>query len=294
MSKKEKEMIPYLFSSPANQTFQEEEEQEEEISPPPPTSPTPPTLQHVLENMWERNGKKNMGWDLDHSVFCRNGVMLHNLIIKKREGVVDDFIMNFSYSIYHSSNVGVFRVVNLSSFSAAVQFLWRFLDDFVVCHECTALVKKTDTVSYMSYMSYTTHNNNKDSDAVCCLSCMFFKQYMEFHAKKTEICAICLDPVYRFSLPCGHMFHRLCLMKTAKRSHMRCAMCRQRIPQHVLDYIYEIDFYDRHNGKEQVHGGEDNHHDDDDDDDGNNIENVHNNDNNYEEEEDDNDSDENV
>jgi hypothetical protein len=119
---------------------------------------------------------------------------------------------------------------------------------------------------------------------------------MEFHAKKTEICAICLDPVYRFSLPCGHMFHRLCLMKTAKRSHMRCAMCRQRIPQHVLDYIYEIDFYDRHNGKEQVHGGEDNHHDDDDDDDGNNIENVHNNDNNYEEEEeeDDNDSDENV
>ena len=217
---------------------------------------TPPCFR-VMETMWKSlpssppSGKRVLRWDLRNSVFQKNGIYLYDAILceENRKGSV--FTLHISYQVQYAFHLQYWVDRDLHSLEDALYSLCIFLDENVVCCECARVVPKTSTV--------------EAAERYRCASCALFEGFCVMQNKEPETCGICLEPVYRFTLPCGHMFHRLCLMSTPYKEETRCALCRADVPLDVLTYIYDDKYDTRHVLDDHDDNDEDNDEDNEDD-----------------------------
>ena len=207
------------------------------------------------EERWSR--KQRLEWNLENTPFFRDGIYLLKATIfnsnddedhqndyeEKDKKSKSNITLRITYTYQYSLSKFFSVFPGLSSVSEGIRTLWTFLDKHCLCKECGALL-------------------NKDiQEEKGCPSCEMFVGFSAF-LDKTENCAICLEPVYRFTLPCGHKFHKLCMNSVKFEGHRNCPLCRAEIPYDVLCSIYD---YDENLGYGDDEGyDEDNNEDDDD------------------------------
>jgi len=72
-----------------------------------------------------------------------------------------------------------------------------------------------------------------------CRSCEFFVEYVRYKNVEPTVCAICHESVFRFTLPCGHMFHKTCMNRMEHGACRTCPVCRAEIPYSVICRIFD-------------------------------------------------------
>jgi hypothetical protein len=240
------------------------------LSPPPSSLQPPPLPSHEetvvktpvgvvektlkgYEERWSK--KKRLEWDLENTPFFRDGIYLLKAVLFQNEDENEDdqentkngknknnITLRITYTYQYSWSKFFSVFVGLSSVSEGIRTLWTFLDKHCLCKECGALL-------------------NKDiQEEEGCPSCEMFVGFSAF-LEKQEDCAICLEPVHRLTLPCGHKFHKLCMNSVRFEGHRNCPLCRADIPYDVLCSIYDFDNVDL--GNEEEEEGDDDSDDDD-------------------------------
>ena len=203
------------------------------------------------EERWSR--KKRLEWDLENTPFFRDGIYLLKAVLFQNEDDQkdgknkNDITLRITYTYQYSWSKFFSVFVGLSSVSEGIRTLWTFLDKHCLCKECGALL------------------NKEIQEEKGCPSCEMFVGFSAF-LEKQEDCAICLEPVYRLTLPCGHKFHKLCMNSVKFEGNRNCPLCRAEIPYDVLCSIYDYDYNENvgNDGYGEEGYDEDNIEDDDD------------------------------
>lgn len=161
----------------------------------------------------------HLEWDLRLTPFSKNHMSLEYAEIRGRtpssSGDISPIRCTIGYR-YNNSFKHCTAHWDCDTLEEGLLWIWRFLEEYTLCRECGDLLKTGES----------------------CRSCLFFQGYMEF-MNRQEICAICQDPVYRCRLPCGHMFHRLCINKMEFSPDIRCPLCRADIPFDVICELFD-------------------------------------------------------
>lgn len=190
-------------------------------------------------------------WGTCHTLFFKENMQVEYVEFTGRSVRQREIRATLGYRCNKSFKVCLIKKT-FESLRDAFLWVWTFLEKYSLCKDCGSLLE-------------TGHE---------CDSCLFFRGYMEW-MKRTEICAICQEPVFRYCLPCGHMFHRLCMNKIEFSQTIRCPLCRLDIPYDVI-----CDLFDKPRPSDDdiiICDDEDNDEEDEDDDendDGNDDENT--------------------
>ena len=208
------------------------------------------------EERWSR--KQRLEWNLENTPFFRDGIYLLKATIfssddedlqnddnEKDRKNKSNITLRITYAYQYSLSKFFSVFPGLSSVSEGIRTLWTFLDKHCLCKECGKLL------------------NKEEMEEKGCPSCEMFVGFSAFLEKK-ENCAICFEPVYRFTLPCGHRFHKLCMNSVKFEGQRNCPLCRAEIPYDVLCSIYDYDM-----NKDLGYEEEDDDDSDDDNDDDN-------------------------
>lgn len=107
------------------------------------------------------------------------------------------------------------RLKYCNNLKEAIKYIYSIPIHLKICHECCSLYKTE------------------------CKSCLFFKGF-----GKLENCAICRETTYRTTLPCGHMFHKLCLWKM-DRIDLKCPLCRIPVSTSFIQSLFKDDIDDK-------------------------------------------------
>ena len=141
------------------------------------------------------------------------------------------FEMDMEYTIYKCDEEYsfVFFSKPFSTMEEVVDHLMEILWEGKLCRECLHLMQP----------------NEKG-----CQKCMPSKLVMEYGMEKGKVsnyptCSICLDPVLKHHLECGHYFHKKCFLGLNKKkwfeddSTILCPMCRMEITSNdKLEYFF--------------------------------------------------------
>jgi len=192
------------------------------VAPPPPNSEDPPIISQML-SVYEAEIDKQLEssktwfveWDMTQTLFQKENMSLEYVEFRGRSSCRKEIRATVGYRCNNSFKTSVFKKT-FDGLREAFVWVWTFMDKYTLCKECGGLLE-----------------SEKECDA-----CFFFRGYMAW-IKRQEICAICQDPVYRFCLPCGHMFHRLCMNKIEFSETIRCPLCRVEIPYDVICDIFD-------------------------------------------------------
>lgn len=107
----------------------------------------------------------------------------------------------------------------MTSDQQAKVWVFSFLDTYSACVECGDI---------------DNHGGNR-----VCRSCEFFVEYVRYKNTEPTVCAICQENVFRFALPCGHMFHKTCMNRMEHGACRTCPVCRADIPYSVICRIFD-------------------------------------------------------
>jgi len=176
-------------------------------------------IQEYKKDIVQQTMKKkcwHLDWDMARTVFQRDAMALEFVSFHGHRAPDDPNVhVRIGYRVNHSFKICIMEH-KTSSLEKAFLWAWAFLENHYLCKECGSLLE----------------NHAK------CTSCLFFEGYMQSKGRK-EVCAICQDPVVRYALPCGHMFHRLCLNRIPFSPDIRCPLCRADIPFDVICDLYD-------------------------------------------------------
>jgi len=103
-----------------------------------------------------------------------------------------------------------------TSLEDALSFLFELPAKARVCRECGRIPYETPV------------------DQDICGGCVFLSVYAERQGIH-QTCTICSEPAYRLCLPCGHVFHTVCILNLTTP---RCPNCRQNFSEELVDYLF--------------------------------------------------------
>jgi hypothetical protein len=180
-------------------------------------------LIELIQKKIQKN--KNQGREWEYIIDLRNScvssdqyVLLSAAILG--EGNLQDLLkIKINYCVHNSQKVYC-RVKKIRGIEGAIKYIWDFPDNFNLCMNCCALIKKDRQ----------------------CEQCCFYKAYMEYKCKK-EVCGICQEESYRTILSCQHHFHRSCLLKMDP-DDLKCPLCRHPVKEDIICNLFDEDVDD--------------------------------------------------
>lgn len=158
-----------------------------------------------------------MEWNTCDSIFRCENVAIEAVRIERQDngGYITIIWARCNNSIMRHQHISK----PFSTLENAKLWAFSFLEKYSACLECGAI---------------DAHASSR-----ACASCEFFIEYVRYKNIEPTTCAICQEHVYRFTLPCGHMFHKTCMNKMEHGTCRTCPVCRAEIPYSVVCRIFD-------------------------------------------------------
>lgn len=155
--------------------------------------------------------------DLENSLFRLDGATISEAVLTGHgHENMDEILVNIKiYLLIGQSRHTEIVEFNAKGIETAIDCLFEFPEKAAICRECGKVQLR------------------KDSD---CQECLFLKAFA-MRRKRQEVCTICQDHAFRIALPCGHVFHKTCLL-SMNPYRLVCPNCRSPVSETIVKSLF--------------------------------------------------------